>query len=72
MNLLSLDIEKPTIIRICQSRMPLWIGLKLIRIQIIENRETTLEEWKEAVLSFPEDTNGCKCKACRYRRWFGG
>lgn len=58
---------KPIKIWVCQSRMQLWVALQLISIYV-QDRKETKEELKEAILSFPESTNGCRCKNCRYFR----
>lgn len=57
--------------QVCLSGMPLWIGLNRANAHIIERRSLSIEEWKSIVLSYPGTTNDCKCKPCRYRRWYG-
>jgi hypothetical protein len=57
---------------LCQNSMPLWVSLSDGHIEAMaENRTATREEEKKAILSYPYDTNGCRCRNCRYRRIFG-
>jgi hypothetical protein len=52
--------------------MPLWLGLtKEHQTAALEFRQMTREEEKSAILSYPYDTDNCKCRNCRYRRIFG-
>lgn len=55
----------------CNNSMPLWFGINSSNITIVEQRGLTKDEWKNIVLDYPFDTNGCLCKMCRYRRWYG-
>lgn len=54
---------------VCKSGMALWVGLQLCGIRV--RREPTRAERKKAARSYPGDTNGCRCKDCRYHRLAG-
>lgn len=66
------NIEWKTVkIRICKNPMPLWLGINAVVIECSKQRKLTDEEWKDIVLNYPFDTEDCRCKPCRFRRWFG-
>jgi hypothetical protein len=56
---------------ICKCNIGLWYSLQTMMIRITEDRDVTIDEWKDAVLAYPFSTEGCLCKMCRYRRWYG-
>ncbi len=43
--------------------MPLWLGL-----QLISGNKPSREVLKQTIRDFPEDTNNCRCRDCRYHR----
>jgi hypothetical protein len=54
---------------ICQTGgLGLWLGLNFINFRVLERREPTREEYKEALLKFPYEISACRCKDCRYAR----
>lgn len=70
--LLNNKIWKTKKYHICQSSLPLWVGLKLINIHAIEQRKPTNQEIMLAIKSFPEDIYNCKCRDCTYFRMSKG
>jgi len=54
----------------CQSRMALWVGLHLASRRAWD-LEIPRSLRKEVILDFPEDTHGCRCRDCRFRRIYG-
>lgn len=62
-------IFRKTRFYICQSSMPLWIGMHLMPFHLTET-VITKNELKKIIQEYPGNTKNCKCKQCRYKRLF--
>lgn len=65
------DVWESTRVYICQSRMGLWVGLQSAPVLAVERRDLTRAELLRILRAFPESTNGCRCRDCRYARIYG-
>jgi hypothetical protein len=54
-------------IYVCKSRMSLWIGLESI-MEHLNNEKVSRHKLKKIITNFPETTNNCRCRNCRYHR----
>lgn len=54
----------------CKSRMSLWVSLMKIQDEIVTNKRISRDQEKDLMRRFPENTNGCRCRDCRYHRLY--